>query len=125
LIRYGSGGHKRPVCALEELIRDGTRTVAGDTDCPEFFLVADGGAVRAYVNSCPHTGAPLNWLPNQFLSLDGRHIQCANHLALFRIDDGRCVHGPCMGQGLTSVAVDVREGNVWLGGDDPEGGAAG
>ena len=115
----------RPVCVLGELVRDGTRTVAGDAGRPELFLVASGGVVRGYVNSCPHTGAPLNWLPGQFLSLDGRHIQCGNHFALFRIDDGRCVHGPCMGQGLTSVEVEVREGNVWVLGGDLEGGAAG
>lgn len=111
----------RPVCHLEELVRDGVRTVAGENDVPEVFLVARDGTVRAYVNSCPHTGAPLNWLPDQFLSVDGRHIQCANHLALFRIDDGRCVHGPCAGQGLTPVAIEVREGKVWVAGEETEG----
>jgi len=30
-----------------------------------------------------------------------------------------------MGQGLVPVAVDVRDGNVWVVGDDPEGGTAG
>ena len=72
---------------------------------PEIFVVRDAGGVRAYVNSCSHTGGPLDWVPDQFLSLDRRRILRATHGALFRIDDGRCIHGPCAGKRLTPVAV--------------------
>ena len=44
-----------------------------------------------YVNSCPHLGSPLDWVPNRFLSADGRHVLCATHGALFRIEDGKVV----------------------------------
>jgi nitrite reductase/ring-hydroxylating ferredoxin subunit len=52
------------------------------------------------VNRCPHVGTPLDWAENEFLDREGRHIVCATHGALFRIDDGRCVAGPCQGDRL-------------------------
>ena len=66
------------------------------------------------VNSCPHTGGPLDWVEDQFLDLDRRHILCATHGALFRIEDGHCLAGPCKGKGLTAVAIVVAEGEVRL-----------
>ncbi len=88
----------------------------------DIFVLRKHGAVYAYHNSCPHTGAPLDWVPNRFLSLDGRHIQCATHAALFRIEDGFCVAGPCSGQSLTRLEVAVEDGHVCLRAGD---GAAG
>ena len=76
---------------------------AGDGRALDGFLVRHGGRVLAYVDSCPHTGAPLNWEPDRFLDIDQRYIQCATHGALFRIDDGLCVQGPCAGQSLAAA----------------------
>jgi nitrite reductase/ring-hydroxylating ferredoxin subunit len=63
--------------------------------------------VRAYLNRCPHRGTPLNWVPNRFLTDDREHAICATHGALFRIDDGRCIAGPCAGDSLVPVRVEV------------------
>ena len=71
-------------------------------------VVRSGGQVHGYVNSCPHTGAPMDWVPGQFLSEDGRYIQCSLHGALFEPDTGRCVAGPCRGDRLTPVSVTVQ-----------------
>jgi nitrite reductase/ring-hydroxylating ferredoxin subunit len=79
-----------------------------------FFLVRRGDAVFAYRNRCPHTGAPLEWLPDRFLDPEGAFIQCALHGALFRIEDGRCLRGPCAGDSLEPLAVAVRDGRVFL-----------
>lgn len=68
-------------------------------------LVRRGEQVWAYENRCPHTGAPLDWRPGQVLNPEGTLIQCALHLAQFRMEDGLCVHGPCVGQALAAVAV--------------------
>ena len=35
------------------------------------FAVRQGDAVHVYVNSCPHIGTPLDWMPDRFLSADG------------------------------------------------------
>lgn len=78
------------------------------------LVVQKDGQVFAYLNSCPHTGAPLDWMPDQFLDLDGAYIQCAVHGALFEIDSGLCVHGPCTEQHLQSLPVVVENGAVYL-----------
>ena len=80
----------------------------------DLFVVRFGTEVRAYLNSCPHTGGPLDWVPDQFLSLDRQHMQCATHAALFRWQDGACVAGPCAGDTLTALPVDVVDGRVLL-----------
>ncbi len=77
-----------------------------------FFVVRKDGEVYAYRNRCPHTGAPLEWLPHQFLDMDNSFIQCAIHGALFRVRDGLCLRGPCVNQSLQSLPVAVREGRV-------------
>jgi nitrite reductase/ring-hydroxylating ferredoxin subunit len=71
------------------------------------FMVNRDGEYFAYVNSCPHTGAPLEWTPDQFLDAEGGHIICAVHGALFEIATGLCVYGPCTGASLESVPLEV------------------
>ncbi len=41
--------------------------------------------------------SPLNWTPDRFLDLERKQIICATRGAVFRIDDGLCVDGPCEG----------------------------
>jgi nitrite reductase/ring-hydroxylating ferredoxin subunit len=60
-----------------------------------------------YLNTCPHLGVPLDWLPGRFLSADGSRIVCATHGAEFRIDTGQCLRGPCRGESLTLVPSTV------------------
>ncbi len=78
----------------------------------DLLLVRRDDQIAAYVNSCPHTGASLDWIPDQFLDAEGEHIQCATHGALFRLQDGYCVSGPCAGQSLTPLAVEILNGWV-------------
>lgn len=108
------------LCRLDELADPDSRGFTAQTASgPEdIFIVRRGAEVFAYANRCPHTGSPLDWLPNQFLSLDRRLIQCAVHAALFRIEDGECVAGPCAGQMLIPVPVSVdEEGWIVAGGE--------
>lgn len=102
------------LCPLSELPPGGSRGFSLATPAlhEDIFLVRTQDAVHAYRNSCPHTGGPLDWVPDRFLNLDGDLIQCATHDALFRIDDGLCVKGPCAGRSLSAVPVEVFEGRV-------------
>jgi len=104
------------LCALSEISAPGSRgfSVNALQGCVEVFVVRSGNRVVAYRNSCPHTGGPLDWVPDQFLSIENDRIQCATHDALFRIEDGVCIKGPCAGQSLVSVAVEVIAGRVML-----------
>lgn len=79
------------------------------------FLVRRGGQVFGYRNACPHYDfARMAWRKDEFLNADRSRIMCAAHNALFRIDDGWCEAGPCVGESLTPVALSVEDGNVWL-----------
>jgi len=40
---------------------------------------------------------------------------CANHGALFEPENGACLSGPCSGDSLTAVPLDVRDGEIWVG----------
>ncbi len=77
-----------------------------------FFVVCKDGRVWAYRNRCPHTGAPLEWQPDQFLDIDKGFIQCALHDALFRTEDGYCLRGPCVSQSLQALPVRLEEGRI-------------
>ena len=107
---------KNRLCRLEALSDPGSKAcvIQGSRGPEEIFLVRKGEDVFAYRNHCPHTGGPLDWMPDQFLDLDKRHIQCATHDARFRIEDGFCLLGPCAGRYLEPVAVRVESGWVWL-----------
>lgn len=76
------------------------------------FAVRRGEVVFVYVNSCPHIGVPLDWAPHRFLTRDGRRIICATHGAEFRIEDGVCTHGPCLGDRLEAVMITIKDGTV-------------
>ena len=80
----------------------------------DILVVRREAHVYGYLNTCPHTGGPLDWVPDQFLDLTHEYIQCATHAALFRITDGLCVHGPCAGDALTPVPLVVEDGEVVL-----------
>jgi nitrite reductase/ring-hydroxylating ferredoxin subunit len=104
------------LCRLADLPDPGSKAfvIDGDLGPEEIFLVRRDQEVFAYRNQCPHTGGPLDWVTDQFLDLDKRHIQCATHDARFRIEDGFCLIGPCAGRALEPVALRVEAGCVWL-----------
>ena len=79
-----------------------------------FFVREEDMTLRAYKNSCPHTGAPLNWMPDQFLTTAGRYIQCAIHGAMFATDTGECFYGPCVGRSLRPLRVVEKEGVAYI-----------
>lgn len=103
-----------PLCRKDELSDPGSRgfslTVAGET--LDLLLVRREGEFYAYRNSCPHTGVNLEWRSDQFLDQSERYIQCATHGALFRLDDGFCLRGPCAGASLEPFGL-ITEGE-WL-----------
>ena len=102
------------LCRLDEIGNDASRGFSvrtGDTRL-EMFVVRRGDELFGYRNNCPHTGAPLDWSPDDFLDADGKFIQCAMHGALFKVEDGYCVLGPCAGQSLQRIPLRLRGGVV-------------
>ena len=80
----------------------------------QLLLVRREGQVYAYQNRCPHRGIPLEWQPDQFLDASNSLIQCATHGALFLIESGECVAGPCSGQSLTPLNCREDADGIWL-----------
>jgi len=87
-------------------------TIEGDAE--SLILHRDGGSVRGWFNVCPHAGRRLDWAPGRFLRSKEGLLVCAAHGASFELVGGACVAGPCRGQSLRAVALDVRDGSVCL-----------
>jgi len=85
-----------------------------DGDAESLVLYREGNSVRGFLNICPHAGRRLDWAPGQFLKSREGHLVCAAHGASFALDSGQCVAGPCKGDRLRAVAVQVRDGHVFL-----------
>ena len=85
-----------------------------DGDAESLILYRDGQLVRAWLNVCPHAGRRLDWAPGKFLKSKEGHLVCAAHGASFELANGDCIAGPCRGDSLRSVAVEVRDGEVVL-----------
>jgi len=80
------------------------------------FAVKKCGELYLYENSCPHLGIQLEWTEDEFLDADASLIQCSMHGALFKIDDGLCIAGPCQGQALTAVDFTIDNDQLVLAG---------
>ncbi|KGM55261.1 ferredoxin [Lysobacter daejeonensis GH1-9] len=85
-----------------------------DGDAESLILYREGGAVRAWLNICPHAGRRLDWAPGEFLRSKDGLLVCAAHGASFELGGGECVAGPCRGEALRAVPVVVRDGAVFL-----------
>lgn len=78
------------------------------------FAVKKDGEIFLYYNRCPHLGTPLEWEEDRFLDADGALIQCSTHGALFQIDDGHCLVGPCKGKHLQAVGFTLENDQVMV-----------
>lgn len=85
-----------------------------DGDAESLIVHRNGANVRAWLNVCPHAGRRLDWAPGKFLKSKEGHLICAAHGASFELERGDCVAGPCRGDSLRVVPVEVRDGQVVL-----------
>lgn len=100
------------VCSSQALSEGQSRGLqVGDESV---LAVRKQGQVYVYTNRCPHRGVPLEWQPDRFLDHSGSLIQCATHGALFLIDSGECVAGPCAGQSLRALPCREDSAGIWL-----------
>jgi nitrite reductase/ring-hydroxylating ferredoxin subunit len=82
------------------------------------ILHRSGGSVRAWLNICPHAGRRLDWAPGKFLISKDGLLVCAAHGASFELHAGVCVGGPCRGDSLRAVMVELVDGVVFACGAD-------
>ena len=110
----------KAICSLDDIELDenkiGQAALKTKINNKKVFLIAlrKGDEVFLYKNSCPHIGGPLDLDNAKFLTPNKTHIICSTHGALFEIEDGVCIDGPCVGDKLEAVACRVEDGMVWL-----------
>ena len=104
------------LCSLQDVPEGAATGVRVDTPAGQrdLILVRHNEDCLAYLNSCPHTGVSLDWQPGQFLDSSGKWLQCSTHGALFRMEDGLCIYGPCVNRFLTALQTEIVEGQVYL-----------
>ncbi len=102
------------ICRLDSLADPGARGIDIELDdlAVSAFLVRKGQRLFCYVNLCPHAGNPLEWRPDAFLTRDRSRIICSRHGAVFEIESGVCVEGPCPGARLRALRVGVENGEI-------------
>ena len=107
---------KYRLCKTTEIPEHGCKEFSLTTKHNELslFIVHKDDQLYAYKNNCPHTGASLNWQQDQFLDLDNSFIQCSIHNALFEIDSGYCIAGPCSGSSLHELDLNIQDNEIYL-----------
>ncbi|MBO4227810.1 Rieske 2Fe-2S domain-containing protein [Bradyrhizobium neotropicale] len=110
------------VCPAEAIERDSARGFSlsridesGESrPFPIVVVRTVGNDYHGYVNRCPHDGVWLNIHAGEFFSPDRAFLRCGRHGAIFEIDSGLCIDGPCNGRALEPVALAVIGGEVCL-----------
>lgn len=102
------------LCPLEDIGDGAARGFVLQLRAGRFhgFVVRRGEEVRGYVDRCPHAGLILARVLDDYLTADRSLIACSWHGALFRVEDGACVGGPCAGSRLTPWPVRVEGGEI-------------
>ena len=104
------------LCAPDEIADMQAKGFIGRVDGKQrnIFAVRKNGAYFVYVNQCPHAGALIDHIPGKFFNGDGSLLRCGMHGALFQIEDGVCVDGPCSGKSLQPIASEVRADGLYI-----------
>ena len=102
------------ICNLDD-IRDGesiglSATINGIIK--KLIVVRAGNSGFVYLNTCPHIGASLELRPGKFLSHDKQNIICSTHGALFEINTGLCIYGPCQDKHLEAIQISIDNGKI-------------
>lgn len=118
-MRTDSDNPARPVagtvlCALDEIPSPGSKGFRWREADAMFagFVVRKDDLVVGYLDSCPHAGWPLAGFAGRYLTRENDLILCGGHAALFKIEDGACVTGPCPNEKLFPWPVEVRDGQI-------------
>ncbi|MBB4144927.1 Rieske (2Fe-2S) protein [Rhizobium rhizoryzae] len=83
----------------------------------KIIVVRRNGTLHAWLDACPHysTGTPMAWKIDAYLNGERTHLTCHSHNALFEMDTGECILGPCLGQRLTRIEIAVDQaGDVFV-----------
>lgn len=77
-------------------------------------LFRAGETVVAYRNACPHMGRSLSLAPGEFIFGNNGELVCPHHGACFDPATGECISGPCDGDYLRPVGIELQGNRVVL-----------
>jgi len=100
------------LCAVRDLEENAARSFRSPAG--EVILVKRDGQIHAWQNICPHLGINLEFNPDEFMDCEQHFLLCSNHGALFQVEDGLCVSGPCHGESLLNVSIRIDSGEIYL-----------
>lgn len=100
------------LCALNEIPTAGAKGFS--LEGKNLVALNYRGEFYIYENSCPHRSIPLEWQPDQFLDYEKTFIQCATHGALFKIDTGECISGPCVEDHLKKIPFTISNNSIFV-----------
>jgi len=104
------------LCKLDDIPNGEARgfNIEGPNLAQRLIIYRQNDGVIGYVDVCPHTGSRLDPGRNTFLDDAGEHIRCSIHGALYGIQSGECIDGPCFGDKLHPCPVTVKDNNILL-----------
>jgi nitrite reductase/ring-hydroxylating ferredoxin subunit len=76
------------------------------------FVVRRGSGFYAYQNLCRHLPVTLDLNDNSFFNHDKTMLQCQMHGALYEMESGLCVGGPCEGARLRSLPLQETDSQL-------------
>jgi nitrite reductase/ring-hydroxylating ferredoxin subunit len=100
------------IAMLNDFAADGTLVLK--VDDRHLVMTHRNNQVRAFVNSCPHMGVPLNASGEKITTFDDSLLICTMHGAMFDFESGDCIGGPCAGRSLQKVDIVVENETIFL-----------
>lgn len=76
------------------------------------FVVRHDGDYHAFENLCPHWSTPLDADGPRLYDETTGELICQTHGARFEPTTGECVAGPCFGESLSRLSVELRDGRL-------------
>jgi len=73
------------------------------------LVVRLGDKFYAYQNLCQHLPVTLDLNDAKFFTHDKAHLQCHLHGAMYQIETGLCIAGPCEGANLIRFGIEEEE----------------
>ncbi len=106
---------KTRIAASAQLAENATITFTFDSSEGEQggFVFLRSGQYYAYQNTCAHMSLSLDMEDNDFFTVDDDLLQCKTHGAVYVPETGECVGGPCIGEWLHKLNLEVRQGEVF------------
>lgn len=100
------------LCATKDILPNQSKGF--EIDNVKLFVVHKDQQFYVYKNQCPHLGIELEFMPDQFLDADAELIICSTHGALFEIENGKCLAGPCQNDRLISIELKIDQEQIWV-----------